>query len=112
MVPADENENRRPSALGGSGVVLSMPRANRMASASSKPMHAVDVLLTHSNHVFHDRKQMQKMQPYPPLQTLLAASVLREAGITVALCDVTLQDSRSRIRIHAENGRPASGRRL
>lgn len=55
---------------------------------SSRP---VDVLLTHSNHVFSDRKQMQKMQPYPPLQTLLAASVLREAGITVALCDVTLQ---------------------
>lgn len=51
----------------------------------------VDVLLTHSNHVFSDPKQAEKMQPYPPLQTLLAASVLRQAGLTVAVCDVTLQ---------------------
>src|SRR6185312_8478657 len=50
----------------------------------------IDVLLAHSNHVFNDRKQIQKMQPYPPLQTLLAASVLRRAGFTVGLCDVTL----------------------
>ena len=47
------------------------------------------VLLTHSNHLYHDRKQVDKMQPYPPLQTLLAAAVLRESGVSVALCDVT-----------------------
>lgn len=51
----------------------------------------VDVLLAHSNHVFRDPKQTLKMQPYPPLQTLLAASVLRQAGLAVALCDVTLR---------------------
>ncbi|MGA3187690.1 MAG: radical SAM protein [Bryobacteraceae bacterium] len=50
----------------------------------------IDVLLTHSNHVYYDRKQVTKMQPYPPLQTLLAAAALRERGISVALCDVTL----------------------
>lgn len=50
----------------------------------------MDVLLTHSNHVYYDRKQVQKMQPYPPLQTLLAAAVLRERGLDVAVCDVTL----------------------
>jgi radical SAM superfamily enzyme YgiQ (UPF0313 family) len=49
----------------------------------------VDVLLTHSNHIFHDQKQVEKMQPYPPLQTLLAASVLRNAGLTVSFCDPT-----------------------
>jgi radical SAM superfamily enzyme YgiQ (UPF0313 family) len=49
----------------------------------------MDVLLVHSNHLFHDHKQVERMQPYPPLQTLLAAAVLREAGIRVALCDVT-----------------------
>jgi anaerobic magnesium-protoporphyrin IX monomethyl ester cyclase len=49
-----------------------------------------DVLLTHSNHLYHDRKQVIKMQPYPPLQTLLAAAALRERGITVALFDPTL----------------------
>jgi radical SAM superfamily enzyme YgiQ (UPF0313 family) len=49
-----------------------------------------DVLLTHSNHLFFDRKQIKKMQPYPPLQTLLAAAALRECGISVALFDATL----------------------
>ena len=31
-----------------------------------------DVLLTHSYHLYYDRKQMRKMQPYPPLGTLYA----------------------------------------
>src|ERR1700685_4023934 len=48
-----------------------------------------DVLLTHSNHLYYDRKQVKKMQPYPPLQTLLAAAALRERGISVALFDPT-----------------------
>jgi radical SAM superfamily enzyme YgiQ (UPF0313 family) len=51
----------------------------------------VDVLLTHSNHLFHDRKQVRKMQPYPPLQTLLAAACLRQQGYRVALFDPTLE---------------------
>ncbi|HEX4227626.1 MAG TPA: radical SAM protein [Bryobacteraceae bacterium] len=50
----------------------------------------MDVLLTHSNHVFSDEKQRLKMQPYPPLQTLLAAAVLRESNLTVSVCDVAL----------------------
>ena len=44
-----------------------------------------DILLTHSNHLYSDRKQIAKMQPYAPLQTLLAAAKLRESGHTVAL---------------------------
>jgi anaerobic magnesium-protoporphyrin IX monomethyl ester cyclase len=52
-----------------------------------------DVLLTHSNHLYSDRKQVKKMQPYPPLQTLLAAAALRASGISVALFDPTLFDS-------------------
>ena len=50
----------------------------------------VDVLLTHSNHLYYDRKQVRKMQPYPPLQTLLAAACLRRAGYEVALFDPAL----------------------
>jgi anaerobic magnesium-protoporphyrin IX monomethyl ester cyclase len=50
----------------------------------------MDVLLTHSNHVFSDEKQRRKMEPYPPLQTLLAAAVLREAGLAVGVCDIAL----------------------
>jgi anaerobic magnesium-protoporphyrin IX monomethyl ester cyclase len=52
-----------------------------------------DILLTHSSHLYSDRKQVRKMQPYPPLQTLLAAALLRERGNSVALCDVTLAES-------------------
>jgi radical SAM superfamily enzyme YgiQ (UPF0313 family) len=50
-----------------------------------------DVLLTHSNHLYNDRKQLRKMQPYPPLQTLLAAACLRREGYEVALFDAALE---------------------
>lgn len=66
----------------------------------------VDVLLAHSNHVAYDRKQVEKMQPYPPLQTLLAAAVLREAGIRVALCDVTFEPPRQALRRALEEHAP------
>ncbi len=46
-----------------------------------------DVLLTHSYHLAHDAKQLRKMQPYPPLGTLHAATALRSAGISVAVYD-------------------------
>jgi radical SAM superfamily enzyme YgiQ (UPF0313 family) len=52
-----------------------------------------DILLTHSNHLYSDRKQVRKMQPYPPLQTLVAAAVLREQGYSVLLFDTTLAAS-------------------
>jgi anaerobic magnesium-protoporphyrin IX monomethyl ester cyclase len=51
-----------------------------------------DVLLTHSYHLHYDRKQVRKMQPYPPLGTLYAASVLRSQGHSVAVFDTMLQD--------------------
>jgi anaerobic magnesium-protoporphyrin IX monomethyl ester cyclase len=51
-----------------------------------------DVLLTHSYHLYYDRKQTRKMQPYPPLGTLYAAALLRQAGISVALFDTMLND--------------------
>jgi radical SAM superfamily enzyme YgiQ (UPF0313 family) len=50
-----------------------------------------DVLLTHSNHLFSDRKQTGKMQPYPPLQTMIAAAVLREKGFDTAMFDPALE---------------------
>src|SRR6201996_3633757 len=51
----------------------------------------MDVLLTHSNHVLSDEKQRRKMEPFPPLQTLLAAAVLRDCGLMVRVCDVALE---------------------
>ncbi len=51
-----------------------------------------DVLLTHSYHLFYDRKQARKMQPYPPLGTLYAAALLRSRGVSVVVFDTMLND--------------------
>jgi len=44
-----------------------------------------------------DKKQWRTMQPYPPLGTLYAASVLRNAGITVSLFDSMLAESENEL---------------
>src|SRR5579884_788971 len=54
-----------------------------------------EVLLTHSNSLYSDPKQTAKMQPYPPLQTMIAAAVLQSQGIETALYDPTLVHSPS-----------------
>src|SRR5712692_114556 len=64
------------------------------------------VLLTHCNHLYFDRKQVRKMQPYPPLQTLLAAAVLREDGFDVALFDSTFNSPEEGFRAALERQRP------
>ncbi len=66
----------------------------------------VDVLLTHSNHLFNDRKQERKMQPYPPLQTLLAAACLRREGYEVALFDPALASPQDGFEQALERHRP------
>ena len=47
------------------------------------------IMLTHANHLYSDRKQVRKMQPYPPLQTLIAAALLRRDGHRVVFFDCT-----------------------
>lgn len=56
------------------------------------------VLLTHSNHLYSDPKQVEKMQPYPPLGTILAAAVLRANGVAAHLFDPTFEYSESAFR--------------
>jgi radical SAM superfamily enzyme YgiQ (UPF0313 family) len=65
-----------------------------------------DVLLTHSNHLYNDRKQVRKMQPYPPLQTLLAAACLRREGYDVALFDATFESPEQGFEQALERHRP------
>src|ERR1700687_3486942 len=65
-----------------------------------------DILLTHSNHLYHDRKQVRKMQPYPPLQTLLAAACLRRGGFEGGLYDCTLEHSDEAFRQALDRHRP------
>jgi len=47
------------------------------------------VLLAHSLFLRHDAKQLQRMRPYSPLATLLAAAALRQRGSAVHLFDAT-----------------------
>jgi anaerobic magnesium-protoporphyrin IX monomethyl ester cyclase len=65
-----------------------------------------DVLLTHSYHLYYDRKQTRKMQPYPPLGTLYAASLLRSVGISVELFDTMLNDPEEGFQAALELHRP------
>lgn len=71
-----------------------------------RPKTNVDVLLTHSYHLYYDRKQARKMQPYPPLGTLYAAAVLRSAGISVAVFDTMLTDPEQAFQSVLEQCRP------
>ena len=45
------------------------------------------VLFTHAYFLRLDAKQWKLQQPYPPLGTITAAAVVREAGFSVALHD-------------------------
>jgi len=65
-----------------------------------------DVLLTHSYHLPYDRKQVRKMQPYPPLGTLYAASALRVRNINVAVFDSMLQEPITGFKDAVEQHRP------
>lgn len=65
-----------------------------------------DVLLTHSYHLAHDAKQFRKMQPYPPLGTLYAATALRSAGIPAAVCDTMFAEPVSGFRAALEEHKP------
>ncbi len=65
-----------------------------------------DVLLTHSYHLYYDRKQVRKMQPYPPLGTLYAAALLRSAGLSVAVFDSTLNDPEQEFQRALDHHRP------
>lgn len=65
-----------------------------------------DILLTHSYHLYFDRKQTRKMQPYPPLGTLYAAALLRSAGISVAVFDSMLNDPEEEFEAALKEHRP------
>src|ERR1700694_3231332 len=65
-----------------------------------------DVLLAHCNHLHFDPKQVRKMQPYPPLQTLLGAACLQKVGCNVVLYDPTLEYSEAAFRQALDRHRP------
>lgn len=64
------------------------------------------ILLTHSYFLAFDPKEYKAMMPYPPLGTLYAASVLRNAGYPVALFDSMLASSEEDIVPFLDKHRP------
>lgn len=64
------------------------------------------VLVTHSNHLYSDPKQVEKMQPYPPLGTILAAGALRSGGIEASLFDPEFESSEAALRAAIARAKP------
>ncbi|HSW56221.1 MAG TPA: radical SAM protein [Ignavibacteriaceae bacterium] len=65
------------------------------------------ILFTHSYFYQFDQKQWNTKQPYPPLGTIYAASVMREEGYQVSLFDTALIDSPDKIIPVIEKEKPA-----
>lgn len=55
------------------------------------------VLFTHSYFMKFDKKQWKRSQPYPPLMTITAASLIRNAGFLVDLFDPMFSKSADEI---------------
>ncbi|NUN68491.1 MAG: B12-binding domain-containing radical SAM protein [Bacteroidetes bacterium] len=67
---------------------------------------SAEILLTHSYLLRFDPKQDAANMPYPPLGTLYAAAVLREAGFGLRFCDVMLAPSEDALIPSLEHERP------
>lgn len=65
-----------------------------------------DILFTHSYFLGFDPKELKAMMPYPPLGTLYAAAVARQAGHDVALFDAMLARDEREIIPHLERRPP------
>jgi anaerobic magnesium-protoporphyrin IX monomethyl ester cyclase len=64
------------------------------------------ILFTHSYFYRFDKKQWDTKQPYPPLGTIYAAAVMREAGYQVSLFDTALIETPENIIPLIENQKP------
>jgi anaerobic magnesium-protoporphyrin IX monomethyl ester cyclase len=64
------------------------------------------VHFTHSYFYRFDPKQWAMKQPYPPLATIQAAAVIREAGFPVSFFDTNLREEVSEIKPVLEKERP------
>ena len=65
------------------------------------------ILFTHSYFYRFDPKQWDTKQPYPPLGTIYAAAVMREAGYDVSLFDTSLIETPEKIIPIIEKKKPS-----
>src|SRR6202171_5322535 len=66
----------------------------------------LDILFGQSYYLRFDPKLYASMQPYPPLGTLYAASLMRQEGYNVALFDAMLAESESEWAAALDRHRP------
>ena len=64
------------------------------------------ILFTHSYFLHFDPKQEKLGQPYPPLGTLYAASVMRDSGFDVKVHDVMFENNSNHIQGILEKKKP------
>ena len=65
------------------------------------------ILLAHSFFLHRDAKQLERHKPYPPLTTLLAAAMLREAGHATHLFDATFEPGPAAFEALLEHMKPS-----
>ncbi|HWZ23030.1 MAG TPA: cobalamin B12-binding domain-containing protein, partial [Cytophagaceae bacterium] len=65
------------------------------------------IVFTHSYFMRLDPKQWKTMQPYPPLATLYAASLMRENGYSVSLFDTMFLETSEEIIPALEKEKPS-----
>ena len=65
-----------------------------------------NVLFAHSYFYHVDAKQWRFKQPYPPLATILAAAVVRDAGFHVSLFDTNLRKEHRELNHYLRAERP------
>ncbi|TCS14925.1 radical SAM protein [Caulobacter sp. BK020] len=65
------------------------------------------ILFAHSFFLAQDAKQREKMKPYAPLSTLLAAALVRRAGREVVLFDATFEAGPQAFIVALERLRPS-----
>ena len=66
----------------------------------------LSILVGHSYFLRFDRKQWERAKPYPPLATLIAASMLRGEGHAVALFDAMLASGEHEFERVLDDARP------
>jgi anaerobic magnesium-protoporphyrin IX monomethyl ester cyclase len=66
-----------------------------------------DILFTHSYFLRFDPKQWKLMQPYPPLATLYAASLMKQEGYQVKMFDAMFESDPAVIKKIIQQDKPA-----
>lgn len=66
------------------------------------------ILIAHSFFLERDPKQLERLRPYPPLTTLIAAAILRDRGHQISLFDSTFEPTADAFDMALDRVRPST----